>query len=313
MKPLPLNRRQGGASKVPGFAESIAMRIVILASLLGILTSAAAHEDAATARYLANEGVLVAHGETRVLFDPLFTESFGEYRLPPEDLRLALMEGRPPWDGIDAVFISHYHDDHFAPSEVADYLRAQPAVRLYAPAQAATALRAAIGDEKVLLERVTAVSLAYGDPPRRFDLPGLAIEAIRVPHSGWPSRMLEVENLAWRITLDGGPTVLHLGDADTSDAHFARDREFWRRRELHFAMPPYWYFLSSEGRMVLEERLRPQQAVGIHVPVSIPENPDEREAALSEADLFTQPGETRAIPHRHREPAGDGDRGARPW
>ena len=282
------------------------MRIALLASLLLTLTPAVAHEDPATARYLANAGVLISHGETRVLFDPLFNESFGEYRLPPEDVRLALVRGHPPWDGIDAVFISHYHDDHFAPAEVADYLRAQPDVRLYAPEQAAAALRAAIGDEAALLERVTAVSLGYGDRPRRFDLPGLVIEAVRIPHTGWPSRLLEVENLAWRITLDGGPTVLHLGDADTSDAHFARDGQFWERK-LHLAMPPYWYFLSSDGLGVLQGRLRPEHAVGIHVPVSIPENPDDREAALSEADLFTQPGETRPIPHRHSGPANEED------
>lgn len=275
----------------------------LLACLLWTLAPASAHEAPATARYIANEGVLVSHGDTRVLFDPLFNESFGEYRVPPEDIRLALMDGEPPWDGIDAVFVSHYHDDHFKPSDVADYLRAQPGVRLYAPAQAAAALIETVGDERTVLERITTVRLAYGDPPRRFDLPGLVIEAVRIPHSGWPSRLLDVENLAWRITLDGGPTVLHLGDADTSDRHFAQDAGFWAQRKLHLAMPPYWYFLSSNGLAVLEERLRPEHAVGIHVPVSVAEEPAGREDALRHADLFTKPGELRVIPHEISEPA----------
>jgi len=279
------------------------MRIALLASLLLALTPVAAHEDPATARYLANAGVLIAHGDTRVVFDPLFNEDFGEYRLLPEDLRAALMAGDPPWDGIDAVFISHYHDDHFSPADVIDYLRAQAGVRLFAPEQAAAALRAVAGVDPTLLERVTAVRLEYGDPPRRFELPGLVIDAVRIPHSGWPSQLTDVENLAWCITLDDGPTVLHLGDADTKVAHYTKDAQFWQQRTLHLALPPYWYFLSVNGLAVLKEQLRPDHTVGIHVPVTVPQTPDEREEALRQVDLFTKPGETRTIPHEHTEPA----------
>jgi L-ascorbate metabolism protein UlaG (beta-lactamase superfamily) len=275
------------------------MRIAVLASLLVALTPVAAHEDPATARYLANEGVMIAHGDTRIVFDPLFNEDFGEYRLLPEDLRAALMAGNPPWDGIDAAFISHYHDDHFSPADVVDYLRAQPGVRLFAPEQAAAALRAVAGDDPALLDRVTAVRLEYGEQPRRFEIPGLVVDAVRIPHSGWPSQSADVENLAWRITLDGGPTVLHLGDADTKVAHFTKDAQFWQQRTLHLALPPYWYFLSVNGLGVLREQLRPKHAIGIHVPVTVPGTPDEREAALRQVDLFTKPGETRKIPHEH--------------
>lgn len=275
------------------------MRIALIASLLLSLTRVAAHEDPATARYLANEGVMIAHGETRVVFDPLFNEDFGEYRLLPEDLRAALIAGEPPWDGIDAIFISHYHDDHFAPEDVVDYLRAQPGVRLFAPEQAVTALRAVAGENPAQLGRVTPVRLEYGEQPQRFEMPGLIIDAVRIPHTGWPSRSADVENLAWRITLDGGPTVLHLGDADTSQAHFTADIQFWQERKLHLALPPFWYFLSASGRAVLQEQLRPDHAVGIHVPVTVPQAPAEREEALRQVDLFTLPGETRKIHHEH--------------
>lgn len=290
------------------------MRRLAAAFLPLQLATAMAHEAPANAHYLANEGVMVEQGETRVLFDPLFNEDFGQYRLLPADLREALIAGKPPYDGIDAVFISHYHDDHFAPADVVEYLRAQPSVRLFAPEQAAAALREAAGAQPALLERVTAVGLQVGDEPRRFELPGLVVEAVRIPHAGWPSRLLDVENLAWRVTLvhgdgDGdGPTVLHLGDADTRDMHFARDAHFWEQRRLHLALPPYWYFLSDDGRVVLEERLRPAHAVGIHVPVSVPENPAEREPALREVDLFTRPGETRRVPD-HRQDVSDEEPG----
>lgn len=274
------------------------LHLIFISSLIFSLR-AAAHEAPAAAHYLANEGVMIGHGATRVMFDPLFNESFGEYRLLPDHMREAVMAGRPPYDGIDAVFVSHYHDDHFAPADLVAYLRSHPGVRLFAPAQAIDALRAAADGEAAVLERLVPVELAYGDPPRSFELPGLVIEAVRIPHTGWPDGQRDVENLAWRVTLDGGPTVLHLGDADTSDEHFARDAGFWARRELHLALPPYWYFLSDRGRAVLSERLRANRAVGIHVPVSVPSTPTERDDRLRDVDLFTRPGESRDIEHRH--------------
>lgn len=268
-----------------------------LAALV-LSATAGAHDGPATARYLANEGVMVVHGETRVLFDPLFNESFGQYRLLPETMRRALLDGEPPFDGIDAVFVSHYHDDHFAPADLLEYLEAQPSVRLYAPGQAVDALREAAAGDSAVFARVTAVRLDDGDAPLTFSQPGLTVEVLRIAHSGWPMRHEDVENLAWRVTPDGGPTVLHLGDADTRELHFRRDEEFWEERPTALALPPYWFFLSDSGLGVLEELLRPALAVGIHVPVSVPANPAERDEALRDVDLFTEPGETRDIPER---------------
>lgn len=257
------------------------------------------HETPAEARYLANEGVLITHGDTRVLFDPLFRESFGHYELLPAEARAALFAGEPPFDGIDAVFISHHHDDHFDPADVRDYLRAQPDVRLYAPRQAADALRAVADPEAdaAVLARMTPVDLGVGDAPQRFMAPGLVIDVVRIPHSGWPVRHAEVQNLAWRVTLDDDLTVLHLGDADTDGEHFARDAALWDERRLQLALPPYWFFLSASGRAVLNTRLRPDLAIGIHVPAAIPDEPASRDESLREADLFTRPGESRRLPH----------------
>lgn len=262
-------------------------------------SSAAGHESGARATYLANEGLMVAHGETKVLFDPLFNERFGQYRLVPESMRRALLAGDPPWDGVDAVFISHYHDDHFSPRDMLEFLRVREDVHLYAPEQAIAALREAAGaEDEGLSGKLHAIALEHGDEPQQIAIPGLLIEAVRIPHSGWPTRATGVENIAWRVTLNDRTTVLHLGDADTKDLHFEQHGEHWAKRRPHMVFPPYWYFLSQGGLEVLRERLRPVHAVGIHVPVTVPENAAGREEALQDADLFIRPGETRAIPQR---------------
>ena len=287
-------------STAPTSCRTVIRQMSLLLALALPWTGALGHETPAEARYLANEGVLIAHGDTRVLFDPLFRESFGHYELLPADARAALFAGEPPFDGIDAVFISHHHDDHFDPADVRDYLRAQPDVHLYAPRQAVDALHAVSNPDTdaALLARMTAVDLATGDAPQRFRASGLLIDVVRIPHSGWPLRHAGVQNLAWRVTLDDDLTVLHLGDADTDGEHFARDAAHWDERHLELALPPYWFFLSPSGRAVLDTRLRPDVAIGIHVPAAVADDPAAREESLRGVDLFTRPGETRRIPHR---------------
>ena len=50
----------------------------------------AAATTTAKAQYLANASVLVTHGDTKVVFDPLFRNDFGQYALVPAQTERAL-------------------------------------------------------------------------------------------------------------------------------------------------------------------------------------------------------------------------------
>ncbi|MGD9902092.1 MAG: MBL fold metallo-hydrolase [Vicinamibacterales bacterium] len=250
----------------------------------------------ATARYLGNAAVLVADGSTSVAFDPLFRNDFGTYERVPDAIERALFAGAPPFDGLDAVFVSHHHEDHFSAADVLRLLEVRPGLRLYAPAQAVAGMRALAPDRlAAVLDRVTAVALDYGDAPITVQHGALLIEAVRVPHSGWPARQQQVENLAFRVTLGGATTVVHLGDADANDAHFAGDGAFWGRRRTHLALPPYWFFLTPAGRQVLERRTAATHSIGVHVPAEVPSRPADRAPELRPHELFTEPGDVRTI------------------
>jgi len=265
--------------------------------LLGATLILAANAQAAEALYLANEGVLVREGETSVLFDPLFDNSYGQYQLMPADMSEKLFSGDPPFDGVNAVFVSHAHGDHFSSRLVLDYLEAQPAVRLYAPAQAVAALRNEAGDrDGGIFERVTGIALDNGGEALDIDVGEISLTVFRVPHSGWPTRRTDIENLVFQVRLNGGTTVAHFGDADANPVHFRSNATVWSRRETDLAMPPYWFFLSSGGRAILNDIVRPASAVGTHVPTSVPDDPAERPQELAGIDLFTEPGEERTLP-----------------
>ena len=183
------------------FARRLPLALALVFFATGFVFAKAPDSALPSARYMANEGLMVVQGETKVVFDPLFRNGYGQYQLLPKEMEDALFAGEPPFDGIDAVFVSHYHGDHFSPVDMLRLLVEQPDIRLYAPAQAVTVLRSIAGeqDEKVL-DRVKAVELAYKDAPVTLEMEGLIIEAVRIPHSGWPTGRLDVENISWRVT-----------------------------------------------------------------------------------------------------------------
>lgn len=269
-------------------------RLSFLSACLIPLESA--HAESGVAMYLANEGVLISHGETKIAFDPIFRDGFGQYLLLPEQMEAALFAGTAPFDGLDAIFISHYHGDHFSPADIVRLMETHTALLLFAPAQAVTAMRSE-DDIEAIMNRIHVVSLAFQEAPVELGTDAITVEAVRIPHSGWPSARLDVENIAWRVTLDGATTVLHLGDADPRDSHFANDAEFWQRKQAQTAFPPYWFLGSQTGRDILEQRIGANRSIGIHVPIQIPADPLQRPDGLRGADLFTNPGETRQIRH----------------
>lgn len=272
------------------------MRFILFVILcLASAQLAGAHpEDPTKTTYLGNEGIMVSDGHTRILFDPLFPNGFGTYQMVPEDMRDAIMAGEAPYHDVDAIFISHMHPDHFSVGEIIAYLEAHERVQLYAPAQAVDWMREETTNEAIF-ERVTGVPLERLDAPLSYRLGTLDIDVVRIPHAGWPGRA-DVSNLVWRVTLEDGITVMHLGDADPNDSHYSPHAEHWWKTTTTMAYPPYWFFTSGDGPMILETRLNAQAATGIHVPINLP-----ADLFISGADFFHEPGETRQLEPEGRE------------
>ena len=262
--------------------------------VLTTLGATAGAQETSTVQYLANEGVMISHGDTSILFDPLFENSYGQYQMVPQPMLEAIFAGDAPYDSVDAVFVSHFHGDHFSASEVLRLLRQRRAIQLYAPAQAVAEMRRiATTDDEGIFDRVTIFDLDYGDAPVFVRMEGLLIEAIHIPHSGWPTARTDVQNIVFRVTLEDTSTVLHLGDADARVVHFEQERDYWDERSVDLAFPPYWFFLSDNGREILEDRINVRNSIGIHVPAKFADDPSSIPGELLGDDLFTQPGEGR--------------------
>ncbi|MDJ0700858.1 MAG: MBL fold metallo-hydrolase [Woeseiaceae bacterium] len=270
-------------------------RLFTLIALVSLFTSSfAGDEHAWHAHYLANAGVMIARADTKILFDPFFRNDYGRYDLVPRETEAEVFAGSSPWDGVDAIFISHRHSDHFDPEAIRGFLHRWPDVRLYAPEQAAEAvLEVTETPGESLSNRVNGIKLEHDSPAVQLEMDGLVIEAVRVPHAGWPDRHADVENIVFRVTLDEASTVMHLGDADAGSEHYTAHESHWQARETDLAMVPVWLMLTDKGRYVLDEHIDAEHDIGVHVYKSIPDDPEDRPPEFDGLDLFTEPGEIR--------------------
>lgn len=248
--------------------------------------------DQSCLRYLGNEGVMVTAGGSKILFDAFYANSYGQYALVPKETQQALIAGRPPYDHVDALFVSHVHGDHFSPGPTLAFLRANEKTKLYASHQVISVL-ASSELEDTLRSRLNAFKLAVNDPAQSMNIGPLSIDVVRIPHSGGAGRA-NIENLAFRVTLANTLTVLHLGDADPNDLYFAPHQAHWDAKTLNIAFPPYWFLGNSTGVAILNNRLKPQQTIGIHVPIAAAGKGDVWRHKYG-GDLFTDPGEVRVL------------------
>lgn len=264
---------------------------VALAALLALASGAQAH-DSATARYIGNEGVLISAGDTNIVFDAFYAESYGQYQLPPEEIETALIDGAAPYDNIDAVFVSHVHGDHFTAEKMLAFLRAQPQVRLFAPAQIRKALLdTGLAPTDPVFDRLVTVNVAPDSEPQRISIGALDIDVVAIPHSG---DRPEIQNLAWRVSVGGAHTVLHMGDAGASVSSFARHQRHFSARRTDTAFPPYWFLPDPDGQLILRDIIRAENIIGVHVPARARGNGDEWRRDLG-GDVFTDPGEVREL------------------
>ena len=267
------------------------MRILaLLLTLAATAGPARAHDP--EARYLGNEGVLVTRGETKVLFDAFYAESFGgQYTLVPTALEQAMMAGTAPFDGVDAVFVSHIHPDHFNSRKMIAYLRANPEVRLYAGLDVIGAIYAAdVSVSDPLAKRLIMMRERPGDMPRPISIGGLDIEAFAIPHNGNGP----MPHYAFRVTLEKDTTVMHLGDADAAESHYLPYTAALQARRTDTAFVPTWILTSDSGRRVLQQIIRPAQSIAIHADDKHRASAPALKTELG-ADAFVEPGETRAI------------------
>jgi L-ascorbate metabolism protein UlaG (beta-lactamase superfamily) len=206
--------------------------------------------------YLANEGFMIAGGGRKLLIDALFREGVEGYATITPATRELLEQARGPFDGVDAVFATHFHDDHFDAEAVLAHLTHNPHAFFFSTNQAEDKLRST-GKFDAFKTRVVAALPKEGE---RFHSGhrGIYIQLLNIHHG----RGRPVENLGFIIEI-AGKRVLHIGDSEAESAVFqkydvAKDR-------VDVAFLPFWYFLNDDFKRAVRELIRPRHIVVMHI------------------------------------------------
>jgi L-ascorbate metabolism protein UlaG (beta-lactamase superfamily) len=240
-----------------------------------------------TITYLANEGVLLASGSTQVLIDALFLRYGPEYAVPADSTQAALERAAAPFESVDLILVTHRHGDHFHSAPLAAHLRANPEAALLTSQQVIDSIRHVPGVAR-LAPRMVARTMAPGTR-RRALVNGIPVDLLGLPHGG--RRHRHVEHLGYVVEL-GGRRVLHLGDAELSEATLAPLRLDTTRIDV--ALIPAWAVTDRESREAIRRWVRPRQVVAFHLSEGAgPGEVSEVQAAWPGAGVFSRSLEVR--------------------
>lgn len=237
-------------------------------------------------RYVANAGMLLSVDARQFLIDAPIREGIAPYPTSPPDERGRLEAARAPYDQVDAILITHWHDDHFSPEAVAAHLRRNPRTLFVSSPQVVERLDAAAPDLPPARVRAVLPAPGRSEP---ISVGGVTVRVLRLRHN--PSRRFPEQHVGFLIG-DSMP-VLHVGDADPTAGNFSVLRGL---PDVDLALLPFWIVTSALNRRFVAESIHPRRIVAMHLP---PAEAGELAASLREAEgtfiLPPDPGSPIAI------------------
>jgi L-ascorbate metabolism protein UlaG (beta-lactamase superfamily) len=241
---------------------SVRCRLCVLGAVVAALGNAPREgglpiaQEAPSLRYVANAGMLVTVEGRQFLIDAPIRDGIAPYATSPAAERLRLEQARPPYDGVDAILITHWHEDHFSPDAAAAHLMRNPRVVFVSSPEVASRLRAVAPG--LPADRVRAVLPSTGQSAE-VPVGGVTVRVLRIRHN--PTRRLPEQHVGFLIG-EKAP-VLHVGDADPAPDNFALLRDLPR---VDVALLPFWYVLDAANRRFVADSIRPARIVAIHLP-----------------------------------------------
>jgi L-ascorbate metabolism protein UlaG (beta-lactamase superfamily) len=212
--------------------------------------------------YVANMGVLVSAGKTKVLIDALFDKPNPDYRAPSPEVLDKIMKGEAPFDGIDLVLVTHNHPDHVNPGLAVRYLEARPEPVLLAPSDAVEAMRQVSADWPRIEPRVVPLDLKVGDKAMK-EMRGIPVTACRTLHSGDREAPM---NLMFVFEI-GARRIWHEGDTNGKPEVF---QAFGLdKTPLDLAVVHFWFPLEPNCARFLQEDLKAGHIALSHLPIRL--------------------------------------------
>jgi L-ascorbate metabolism protein UlaG (beta-lactamase superfamily) len=252
-------RRQPWSQLVLGVAVAASTAPSALAAVALSSAGGSGGAAAVAVSHLANAGVMISRGESRVVIDALFGDGLAGYPVVAARERADLEAARGRFAGVDLVLATHLHADHFDAAAVVRHLQANPGALFVSTPEAVAAVRAQSA-AVALAGRLRAVL-----PPERehetIRHSGVTVTVFQLHHGRALTR--PVTNLGFLVEL-GGRRIVHLGDTEATADELAATG--LASSGVDLALVPFWRLLDDDGRNAIDRALRPTRVAAIHVP-----------------------------------------------
>jgi len=215
-----------------------------------------------TVTMLANEGVILSDGETRIMIDGFVVEPYAVYGGLPADIALLFDQQAGPFESIDLALSSHRHHEHSQPRFACAFLQGSSGTQFYSGSQVIGLMREKCREFILSSPRIHEIAPQY-DAPESIQAGDAKISAFLLSHG--TRKYARIQNYGHLIEL-GGLSALHVGDAAMDPVDYARfgiDKV-----KVDIALIPFWYFQPGPGSAVIDDYIDARFKIAVHIPPS---------------------------------------------
>ncbi len=271
-------------------------RLVSLVCWSGLFLSQSLIADVTITR-LANEGVILDDGETRIMIDGLVVEPYALYGGLPPELAQEFSTATGLFADIDVALASHKHHDHIQPEFACNFLKASPGTRLVTSIQVIELVRERCRPLVRTSSRVGAIEPRYTQPVV-LPVGNAQVSVFLLSHG--TGKYARLQNFGHLVEM-GGVRILHIGDAAMSAADFETANAV--AFDLDVALIPFWFFQPGPGIGVVDEFMNAPMKLAVHIP---PDEMNEVSVYLAEnypeVLVLGEPGDSIVVSSRESAP-----------
>jgi L-ascorbate metabolism protein UlaG (beta-lactamase superfamily) len=242
-------------------------------SLAALLLVAVNVQADITITQLANEGVIISGGESRVMIDGMVVDTYSVYGGLPEGASALFSEAAGPFSDIDLALVSHRHHEHNQPRHACQFMKKSESTILVTSSQVLGLMREKCRKLVTSSERIRLIDPQY-DAPEIFEEGGAKVTVFPLSHG--TRKYAKIQNYGQLVEI-GGMTVLHIGDAAMTPKDF--QAAGLGQIKIDVALIPFLYFRPGPAAALVQQYLNAPVKIAVHIP---PSEMEEVKAYLAE-------------------------------